>query len=132
LIYDSLRENDPDWAPYLGTKISFKFAKQNPRIQAADLFAREAMKAMDNVIGPVKREIRKSWQALRETDRFEVDAFSTEWFEDMKQKLPEQERKMGMNRDMYIEWLHQRKRQHNISNMFHFADWTAKRDKTSE
>jgi hypothetical protein len=128
-LYGSLRENEPDWAPYLAGKISFDFARNNPRIQVADLFAREAMKALDNVVGPVKRPIRQSWQALLETDRFVVDAFSTEWFEDMKRKLPESEQNMGMNRDMYIEWLRQRKRQHNVSNMFQFVDWTARRDK---
>ncbi len=128
-LYGSLRENEPDWTPYLASKISFEFAQHNPRIQVADLLAREAMKALDNVVGPVKREIRKSWQTLRETGRFVVEAFSTEWFEDMKRKLPELEQKMGMNRDMYIEWLRQRKRQHNVSNMFHFVDWTARRDK---
>jgi hypothetical protein len=57
------------------------------------LFAREAMKALDNVVGPVKRPIRQSWQALLGTDRFVVDALSTEWFEDMKRKLPESEQK---------------------------------------
>jgi len=55
--------------------------------------------------------------------------FSTDWFEDLKRKMPEAEKKMNMNREMYIEWLRERKRQHNLSNMFQFADWTAKRDK---
>jgi hypothetical protein len=128
-IYESVRENEPDWAPYLGSKITFEFAENNPRIQVADLFAREAMKGLDNVVGPVKRTTRKSWQALLETDRFVVDAFSIDWFEDMKRKLPGSEQKMGINRDMYIEWLRQRKRQHNVSNMFQFVDWIARRDK---
>jgi hypothetical protein len=128
-IYRSLRENESDWATYLASKISFGFAKNNPRIQVADLFAREAMKGLDNEVGPVKREIRKSWQALLETNRFQVDAFSREWFEDLKRKLPEAEKTMNMNRDTYVEWLRKRKRQHNVSNMFQFVDWTARRDK---
>lgn len=128
-LYGAIRENEPDWALYLASKISFEFAKDNPRIQAADLLAREAMKALDNEIGPVKRPIRKSWQALLDTNYFVTFAFSTDWFEDLKRKMPEAEKQMNMNREMYIEWLHQRKRQHNISNMFQFADWTAKRDK---
>ncbi len=128
-LYGSLRENEPDWAPYLASKISFDFAKTNPRIQVADLLAREAMKALDNEIGPIKRPIRKSWQALLDTKRFVTYAFSTDWFEDLKRQMPEAERQMDMNRDMYIEWLRQRKRQHNVSNLFQFADWTARRDK---
>jgi hypothetical protein len=128
-LYGSLRETEPDWTPYLASKISFEFAKDNPRIQVADLLAREAMKGLDNLVGPKKRPIRKSWQTLLDTHRFTVDAFSTAWFEDMKRKLPETEKKMNMNRDMYIEWLRQRNRQHNTSNMFQFVDWTARRDK---
>ena len=87
------------------------------------------MKALDNEIGPIKRPIRKSWQALLDTKRFVTYAFSTDWFEDLKRQMPEAERQMDMNRDMYIEWLRQRKRQHNVSNLFQFADWTARRDK---
>ena len=128
-LYGSIRENEPDWAPYLASKISFEFAINNPRIQIADLLAREAMKALDNEIGPVKRPTRKSWQALLDTERFVTFPFSTDWFEDLKRKMPEAEKQMNMNRDMYIEWLRQRKRQHNVSNLFQFADWTAKRDK---
>jgi hypothetical protein len=59
-LYGAIRENEPDWAPYLASKISFEFAKDNPRIQIADLLAREAMKALDNQIGPKKRPTRKS------------------------------------------------------------------------
>jgi hypothetical protein len=128
-LYGAIRDNEPDWARYLASKISFEFAKDNPRIQIADLLAREAMKALDNQIGPKKRPTRKSWQALLNTGRFVVFGFSTEWFEDLKRKMPEFEQKADMNREMYIEWLRQRNRQHNVSNMFQFADWTAKRDR---
>ena len=128
-IYGSLRENEPDWTPYLASKISFGFAKNNTRIQIADLLAREAMKALDNVVGPIKRPIRKSWQALRDTDRFVVDAFSIDWFQDMKRKMPEMEKMLDMDRNSYLEWLRERNRQHNISNMFVFVDWTARRDR---
>ncbi len=128
-LYGAIRENEPDWAPYLASKISFEFAKDNPRIQIADLLAREAMKALDNLIGPVKRPTRKSWQALLDTKRFVTCGFSTDWFESLKLAMPEAEKKMNMNRKMYLEWLRQRNRQHNVSNLFQFADWTAKRDK---
>ncbi len=128
-IYRSLRENETDYSSHLADKITFEFAKNNVRIQVADLFARETMKGLDNQIGPRLRPIRKSWQALYQTDRFQVDAFSTEWFADLKRKMPEAERLMGMNREMYVGWLRERNRHHNISNMFQFVDWTAKRDK---
>lgn len=132
LIYGTLRENEPEWAKHLSSKISFDFSKNNPRIQVADLLAREAMKALDNEIGPKKRPIRKSWQVLRNSGNFEVDAFSNEWFGDMKCKLPQTEHMLGMNRDSYLQWLHERNRQHSITNMFHYVDWTAKRDKDDQ
>jgi hypothetical protein len=34
--------------------------------------------------------------------------------------------------DAHIEWLRKRNRQHNISNMFKFVDWTARRDKAAK
>ncbi len=129
LLYGALRENEPDWSPHLASKISFEFAKTNPRIQVADLLAREAMKALDNHIGPVKRTIRGSWQTLRDTGRFETDSFSTEWFEDLKKKLPDFAQSLGMQKSDYVTWLRARNRQHNISNMFHFVNWTGRRDK---
>jgi hypothetical protein len=131
-IYGSLRENEPDWTPHLASKISFEFAKESTRIQVSDLLARETMKALDNQVGPVKRPIRKSWEALYLTDRFQIDAFSTEWFEDLKRKIPEHERTLGMNRELYVEWLRQRNRQHNITTMFQFVDWTARREKEAK
>jgi hypothetical protein len=129
LLYGLLRENEPEWAPHLASKISFEFAKEKPRLQVADLLAREAMKALDNHVGPVKRNIRGSWQALRETGRFEVDSFSTEWFEDLKRKLPEFALQLGMEKSDYVGWLRKKNRQHNISNMYHFVNWTTRRDK---
>ncbi len=129
VLYGSLRENEPEWAPCLASRISFEFAKDNPRIQVADLVAREAMKALDNLIGPKKRPIRQSWKALLDTGRFRVDAFSTEWFEDMKSKLPAFAHKLGVEKDGYVKWLQDRNRQHNVSNMFYYVDWTARRDK---
>jgi hypothetical protein len=87
------------------------------------------MKVLDNEIGPKKRKTRRSWQTLLDTRRFWAYAFSTDWFEDLKRKIPDAEQTMNMNRDMYIEWLRERNRQHNVSNMFQFVDWTAKRDK---
>jgi hypothetical protein len=129
-LYGSLRDTEPEWTPYLASKISFEFAKDNIRIQVADLLARETMKALDNRIGPVKRPTRKSWQRLLDTQRFQIDAFSMDWFKDLKRKMPEAEKKMNMNRDMYLEWLRQRNRQHNVSNLFQFVDWTARHDKT--
>jgi hypothetical protein len=131
-LYGSLRENEPEWTASLAKKISFEFAKDNPRIQIADLLAREAMKMLDNEIGPVKRKIRKSWLALAKTGRFKIDAFSVDWFESLKRKMPEFETQLNMNRDDYMEWLRTRRREHSVSAMFQYSDWTARRDKSNQ
>lgn len=128
-IYGSLRENEPEWTPYLSSKISFQFAKDNPRIQVADLFAREVMKGLDNYVGPVKRPMRKSWESLAKTGRFLADYFSVDWFQHLKRKMPEVEKQLNMGFDKYLEWLKQRNQQDNLSARFQYVDWTARRDR---
>lgn len=122
LLYAGARENEPEWRPFLGSKVSFESSKDNPRIQVADLLAREAMKALDNVVGPKKRGIRKSWAALSETGRFHVDALSDDWFADLKRHMPQLEEKTGLHKGDYLEWLKVRNRQHNVTNLIHFMN----------
>ena len=63
-FYESM-VNKPDWEnrSLMGAAINFA-TRDNPRIQMADLVAREAMKDLDNQIGPTKRRRRKSITAL--------------------------------------------------------------------
>jgi Protein of unknown function (DUF3800) len=49
-LYADFREDAPEWKDYLSSKISFDSATENPRIQVADLFARETMKGLDNMV----------------------------------------------------------------------------------
>ncbi len=120
LLYANVRENEPEWAPFIGSKVSFESSRENPRIQVADLFAREAMKALDNFIGPIKRPLRKSWGALRETGRFHVDALSSDWFADLKRHMGELEEITGLHEGDYIAWLGKNNRHHNTTNLIHF------------
>jgi hypothetical protein len=83
-----LREENPEWKERLSSKISFESSIGNPRIQVSDLLAREVMKDLDNLIGPVRREIRGSWRALRETGRFLAFNWGTDWFRDLEKDLP--------------------------------------------
>jgi hypothetical protein len=129
LLYGHARENEPEWTLFLAGKISFAFSRDEPGIQIADLLAREAMKALDNQVGPVKRKIRKSWAVLRETKRFEVEAYSDDWFNDLKKHYAELRKKVGFRQEDYVNWLRERNRQPNTTNLIHFLDWIAKRDK---
>jgi hypothetical protein len=61
----------PEWRfrPYINEKVSFTTRKE-VGIQASDLVAREAMKHLDNQIGPKRRLPRASIRALGQTKRF--------------------------------------------------------------
>ena len=128
LLYQSIRENSPEMLEMFVSEISFVPAKYSARLQAADLLAYEGMKALDNDRGPVKRK-RKSWQTLRQTERFHTGAFSWEWFEDLKRNMPRLEEMTGLTRDKYLAWLKERNRQHSISNLIHYTNWKAEQDR---
>jgi len=126
LLYNNLREGEPNWAKHLYREISFGSAKECARLQVADLMAFEAMKALDHTVGPEKRR-RASWDALRATERFDTHSYSSDWFNDLKRNYGELERKVGFCKQDYANWLKERNRQHSISNLFHFMNWIGKR-----
>lgn len=128
LLYGSVRENEPDWTPYLANEFHFAHSRNQPRLQVADLMAYEAFRALDNKVGPVRRPERKSLDALVGTKRFKVEAYSIEWFTDLKKKYGELEKKVGFNVEDYRNWIAERKRGYNISNLILFMDWIAKRN----
>src|SRR2546430_13267140 len=83
-----------------------------------DLFARECMKHLDNMIGPTQRKERKSMTALLETERFGADFYMREAFEDKRKKFSELERQAGFTYQTYTEWLKRTGRIDNVSNRF--------------
>jgi hypothetical protein len=125
----ALARGTSTWEPFLDSEISFACSKVNSRIQVADLFAREVMKAWDNKIGPVKRKPRKSWLCLRDTDRFHIEVFGREWLLDLKKKLPKLEVETGMSVLGYHEWLKSTRRNiDNLSNRFEYVRVVIQRD----
>jgi hypothetical protein len=130
LLYDQFRKNDSVMGEYFWHEISFAPAKEHPRLQVADLMAYESMKALDHSVGPVKRT-RKSWDALRATQRFDAHGYSHDWFNDLKRNYAELERKVGFHKQDYLDWLKQKGRQHSISNIFHFMSWVGKNHPSS-
>ena len=127
-LYASVRENDPEASALFDAEISFVSARDNPRVQTGDLMAFEAMKALDNTIGPTKRK-RRSWEALRATERFDVFAYGEEWFADLKRQLGNLEDQLGCSRQDYVKWLKEKKRQHSTSSLFHFTHWKWKEER---
>lgn len=127
LLYGHARENQPEWTPHLAEKITFEFSHKQPRIQVADLMAYEAMRGLDNRVGPKKRPTRKSWSVLHDTDRFFIEAYSDDWFQALKANYAELEKRVGFGEKEYKEWLQKKNRQHNMTNVILFFDWFDKR-----
>ena len=128
-LYAGARDDSREMFNLFAEKLSFARAREHARLQVADLIAYEGMKEMDNKIGPVKRPMRKSWAALSGTRRFQAIGYSWEWFKDLRRKLPELEKRSGINQQAYVQWLKERNRQHSISNMVHFTNWKAEQDR---
>ncbi|MGD0631215.1 MAG: hypothetical protein ABR987_17945 [Terracidiphilus sp.] len=119
LLYANIRELEPNCTAHLAPRLIFDSSKTNPRLQMADLFAREAMKALDNVIGPVQRKMRKSWKALEDTGRFVVAPYSTEWFSYFVGEMTLEDAQMGFDREEYKNWLGDRQ-----ENLTAFIEYT--------
>jgi hypothetical protein len=120
-LYATLRHEYPEWKETLASKISFESSGKNPRIQVGDLLARETMKHLDNLVGPVERPTRKSWKALCDTGRFFIIAYSTEWFAGMKEQKAALAPQLLNSAHEYHLWLQQTGRQDNPSNVLMFA-----------
>lgn len=123
-----LMSNDPNHA-FFSNPLEFASSTEQPRIQMADLWAREVMKELDNRIGPTKRPRRRSFIALNDSGHFGCDVFLREYFQDMQNKLGEVGRKdPTFNREAYAEWLSRRKQQDTNANRIRFLLWFSQRE----
>lgn len=124
----SLAKRAKEWNPHLDSEISFACSRENPRVQVADLWARETMKGLDNTTGPVRRDPRKSLVCLSDTGRFHIDVFAEEWFRGLKENLPQLEKITRMSMREYAEFLHNRRLVDNMSNRFAYIQYAMDRD----
>jgi hypothetical protein len=139
LLYDFL-VNSVEWKHhnvFMDTKISFD-SRKNPRIQAADLFARETMKEMDRIVTQSPRRMRGSMKALMDCkDKFRFFFFDREWetrrrqivdgFDTMQKALgkflgvePKPEIDIWSE---YQDWLVKHRIVDNLSNRFRYLVW---------
>jgi hypothetical protein len=100
--------------------LRFASAHDEPRLQVADLVAREAMKALDSQMGPKKRPPRKSWMALYATERFVIDVVGLSWLESLKEQLPKMRQDLQLNEADYLEWLRESGLQHNVTSLLRY------------
>jgi len=93
----------PERSKLLGADISFD-SRKNPRIQMADLVAREAMKDLDRRVGPKSYTKRKSMIALEESGHFKFIEFHRDYFERLAAYVAD----LDQNEDFlrrYGQWL---------------------------
>jgi hypothetical protein len=100
--------------------LRFASARDEPRLQVADLVAREAMKALDNQVGPKKRPPRKSWMALYATERFVIEVVGLSWFESLKDQLPRMRQDLQLDEANYLEWLRESGQQHSVTSLLRY------------
>jgi hypothetical protein len=74
------------------------------------------MKHLDNLIGPVKRDKRRSFAALEKTERFRFTYWMREWFEGMRADFEQLAESVGVVAGEYQEWLKEKGLVDNISN----------------
>ncbi len=100
-----------EWKNYkcLHDEIFFD-SRKSVIIQAADVWAREVMKHMDNAFGPIKRPTRRSFSVLRETSRFAADLYDKHFLQSMKMHI-ENLTVPGHTKQEYDKWLCAKKRQ---------------------
>jgi hypothetical protein len=131
ILYGMFREA-PEWKDHTFSELSFLCSREHPKVQAADLFARETMKAADTAFGHNKREARKSWLTLRETDRFHIEAIGAQWFENLKRQMPALDEVTGMSATDYREWLKKHRLHHCTTTMFRYMEWCEQRDQDAD
>jgi hypothetical protein len=124
-----LQDEDLPYRHVLAGDVSFLCSEKNPKIQIGDIYARECMKLLDNIVGPKKRDKRKSMIALEETGRFGADIHSEEFFQDWHGMMEELQRRAGYNQQDYLHWLERHKSPDTVSNRFRFLAFLGKADK---
>jgi len=119
-LYGNLRNSLPGWKESLADELSSIKADENPRVQVGDLLARESMKAIDNILGPVKRPPRKSWETLKNTGRFFIEPFSEGYFEASAAARDAKIERFSQGTRDYTEWLEKKGRHHSHTNLLVF------------
>jgi hypothetical protein len=120
LLFKAFRGSPPWRNKNIFSRPEIRFdTRKNPRIQAADLVARESMKGLDNYIGPTRRLERQSLKLLARHG-IEFVAYEGPYFRDFREKLTELKERTHFKENEYLDWLAESKRTDNQSNRIHF------------
>ena len=111
-VYAAIKDLEkPERSKLLSANVSFE-SRKNPRIQMADLVAREAMKDLDRRVGPKTFSKRKSMIALEESGHFKFIEFHRDYFERLAVYVSEIDRNEDFLR-RYGQWLRETGRVQN-------------------
>lgn len=99
-----MQQKDCHLISYFHADVEFT-SRESPRIQAADLWARETLKCVPRLIERSDRPARKSAKALGSTGRFEINIFTRGYFQDYRSKLPAVAQITGLDANDYKRWL---------------------------
>ena len=122
-LYDYLARL-PEWEHYAYIHDEVAFASRKAiGVQAADLWARELMKHLDNQLGPVKRPIRKSFAALEDTHRFGANFYVDDYFDALRKAIdalddPSLDRTISQS--VYADWLARNNQNDHFQNRIRF------------
>jgi len=117
-LYDHIvRQSTKEWSfgDLMDDELGFA-TRKTVGIQAADLLAREAMKLLDNRIGPVSRNTRKSTQVLLATKRIKIRQYDRKWCEDMLRNSQNHQ----YLRTEYLTWLEDQRLNHTLANRLRY------------
>jgi hypothetical protein len=114
----------PEWNGFdlLADEIGYT-SRRNPKIQAADLVAREGMKRLDNRIGPITRVPRRSMLALEGTKRFKFSELGREYFRTLVGKTNLLRDLPGADAAKYQQWLENSRITDNTSNRIRYHNF---------
>lgn len=96
-------------------KVSF-VSKEEIGVQAADLVAREAMKKLDNIKGPVGRPTRLATQVLEKSGRIKFKEYDRPWFE----RVIKESKGHHYLKSDYNKWLEGNGLQNNFANVIKY------------
>jgi hypothetical protein len=113
--------NKSDWEnrSLMGSAINFA-TRDNARIQMADLVAREAMKDLDNQIGPTKRRRRKSITTLFTDGHFNFGVIDRSYCAGWRASMDRFETEQGIGGKSLGAWLSENGLADNWSNRIRY------------
>jgi hypothetical protein len=127
ILYDWM-VNQPEWWGdniFLDYEISFSSIK-NPRIQVADLVARETMKHLENELKPIadRRVTRRSMHALATTNnRFQFDFLVRSYFRDWASKMGDLAKVVDFTEQDMRQWFDANRLADTMGNRLRFLVW---------